>query len=70
MLAMYLARKHTQAAYGEIGAHFGGRNHSTVIAADRKMRQLLEQSPSWHVASESMRLHDVVQSIESCLRAS
>jgi chromosomal replication initiator protein len=70
MLAMYLARKHTQAAYGEIGAHFGGRNHSTVIAADRKMRQLLEQSPSWHVASESMRLQDVVQSIESCLRAS
>ena len=70
MLAMYLARKHTQAAYGEIGAHFGGRNHSTVIAADRKMRQLLEKSPSWHVASESMRLQDVVQSIESCLRAS
>jgi chromosomal replication initiator protein len=70
MLAMYLARKHTQAAYGEIGAHFGGRNHSTVIAADRKMRQLLERPSSWNVASESMPLHDVVQSIESCLRAS
>jgi chromosomal replication initiator protein len=70
MLAMYLARKHTQAAFGEIGAHFGGRNHSTVIAADRKMRQLLERSSSWNVASETMRLQDVVQSIESCLRAS
>src|SRR5690606_24995957 len=26
MLAMFLARKHTQSAYSEIGQHFGGRN--------------------------------------------
>ncbi|HID23558.1 MAG TPA: chromosomal replication initiator protein DnaA, partial [Planctomycetaceae bacterium] len=31
MLAMFLARKHTQAAYREIGQYFGGRNHSTVL---------------------------------------
>ena len=37
MLAMTLARKHTGAAYSEIGRHFGGRNHSTVIAAERKV---------------------------------
>ncbi|HEV3167760.1 MAG TPA: chromosomal replication initiator protein DnaA [Isosphaeraceae bacterium] len=37
MLAMYLARKHTGAAYSEIGRFFGGRNHSTVIAAERKV---------------------------------
>lgn len=37
MLAMYLARKHTGAAYSEIGRYFGGRNHSTVIAAEKKV---------------------------------
>ena len=31
MLAMYLARLHTQAAYQEIGHHFGNRNHSTCL---------------------------------------
>jgi chromosomal replication initiator protein len=41
MLAMYLARKHTGAPYSEIGRHFGGRNHSTVIAAERKLNAWL-----------------------------
>jgi chromosomal replication initiator protein len=38
MVAMFLARKHTAHSYGEIGAHFGGRNHSTVVAAEKKVR--------------------------------
>jgi chromosomal replication initiator protein len=37
MLAMYLARKHTGAPYSEIGRYFGGRNHSTVISAEKKV---------------------------------
>jgi chromosomal replication initiator protein len=37
MLAMYVARKHTGAAYSEIGKYFGGRDHSTVIAAEKKV---------------------------------
>jgi chromosomal replication initiator protein len=37
MLAMFLARKHTGAAYSEIGRYFGGRNHSTVISAEKKV---------------------------------
>ena len=37
MLAMFLARKHTGAAYSEIGRFFGGRNHSTVISAEKKV---------------------------------
>jgi chromosomal replication initiator protein len=37
MVAMYLARKHTRAAYSEIGRYFGDRNHSTVIAAEKKV---------------------------------
>src|SRR5262249_24481096 len=36
MIALYLARKHTRAAYSEIGEYFGGRNHSTVITSKKK----------------------------------
>lgn len=41
MLAMYLARKHTGAAYNEIGQYYGGRNHSTVISAEKKVHKWL-----------------------------
>jgi chromosomal replication initiator protein len=41
MMAMYLARKHTGAAYSEIGRYFGGRNHSTVISAEKKVLRWL-----------------------------
>jgi chromosomal replication initiator protein len=42
MVAMYLCRKHTVASYAEIGRHFGGRNHTTVMAAERKINKWLE----------------------------
>ena len=41
MMAMYLSRKHTGAAYSEIGRHFGDRNHSTVISAEKKVESWL-----------------------------
>ena len=41
MIAMHLARKHTPAALREIGGHFGGRNHATVLSADRRVTALL-----------------------------
>ena len=41
MMAMYLARKHTGAAYTEIGRYFGGRNHATVISAEKKVQKWL-----------------------------
>jgi chromosomal replication initiator protein len=41
MVAMYLARKHIGTAYSEIGRYFGGRNHSTVIAAEKKIESWL-----------------------------
>jgi chromosomal replication initiator protein len=40
-VAMYLARQHTAASFAEIGAHFGGRNHATVIAACRRIEREL-----------------------------
>lgn len=41
-LAMYLARRHTAASYSEIAQHFGLKNHSSVIAAEKRVKQWLE----------------------------
>ncbi|MFN3198456.1 MAG: chromosomal replication initiator protein DnaA [Bradymonadia bacterium] len=41
-VAMYLCRKHTQCSYPQIGARFGGKDHSTVIAAFRKVERNLK----------------------------
>jgi len=46
MLAVYLARKHTAATYSEVGKHFGGRSHSTVVAGEKKVRQWLADNSS------------------------
>jgi chromosomal replication initiator protein len=70
MLAMYLARKHTRAAYSEIGQYFGGRNHSTVISAERKIHQWLEERSVVRVASQDWRFGDVLEAIEQQLLAS
>ena len=40
-LAMYLARVHTKASLPAIGAAFGGRNHTTVMHAVRKVEAQL-----------------------------
>ena len=36
-IAMYLCRKHTQASFPQIGRAFGGKDHTTVMAACRKV---------------------------------
>jgi chromosomal replication initiator protein len=40
-LAMYLARMHTKASLPAIGAAFGGRNHTTVLHAIKKVEAAL-----------------------------
>ena len=40
-IAMYLSRKYTAASYPEIGEKFGGKDHSTVIHAVKKIEGLL-----------------------------
>ncbi len=42
-LAMYLCKTLTACSYPEIGEKFGGRNHTTVLYACRKMETLLEE---------------------------
>lgn len=70
MLAMFLARKHTEAAYAEIGEYFGGRNHSTVMSAEKKVRAWLDDRATVRVAAMSLPLQDVLESVEQQLLAS
>jgi hypothetical protein len=40
-IAMYLARKHTDHSYPEIGRRFGGRDHTTILHAFHKIEGLI-----------------------------
>ena len=42
-IAMYLARKYTSLSTQEIADYFGGKNHTTVLFADRKVSRLREK---------------------------
>jgi chromosomal replication initiator protein len=64
MLAMYLCRKHTTAAYSEIGGHFGGRNHSTVVAAEKKVRRWLQQDGELALGERHIRVRELVERVE------
>lgn len=70
MLAMYLARKHTHAAYSEIGGYFGGRNHSTVISAEKRVDALVTGSATIQVAAQNWRVQDILDTLEQQLRVS
>jgi chromosomal replication initiator protein len=59
MIAMYLARKLTSMSFPEIGSRFGGKDHSTVISAVRKIERLCAEQPT---------VRSVVNTIETHLR--
>jgi chromosomal replication initiator protein len=69
MLAMFLARRHTQAAYKEIGTFFGGRNHSTVVAAEKKVEGWLHLDTSLSIGGRQWHMTDVIDSLEQQLLA-
>ncbi len=59
MVAMYLSRKLTSMSFPEIGSRFGGKDHSTVISAVRKIERLATEDPG---------LRSVITTLESHLR--
>jgi chromosomal replication initiator protein len=67
MLAMFLARKHTGAAYSEIGRFFGGRNHSTVISAEKKVRGWLEEEGRCGLLAGFETVADILAALERSL---
>ena len=58
-IAMYLCRELTEESYAHIGSRFGGRDHSTVIHAYRKIDEAMESDAG---------LRDDISSLESRLR--
>ncbi len=69
MLAMYLARKHTGASYSEIGRYFGGRNHSTVISAEKKVAGWLRDEARTGLLAGFESMGDILASLERSLGA-
>lgn len=67
MLAIYLARKHTSATYAEIGHHFGGRNHSTAVAAEKKVRGWLAENGSLCLGQQEVSAREIVAQVERAL---
>jgi chromosomal replication initiator protein len=57
---MYLARKLCKASFPELGLKFGGKDHTTVMSACRKVEALLDSDP---------QLRGMVQEIERHLMA-
>ncbi len=68
MLAVFLARKHTRAAYSEIGQYFGGRNHSTAVAAEKKVRQWLADGGSLSLGDRQLPVRELMERIERQLQ--
>lgn len=67
MIAMYLARKHTGAAYNEIGRYFGGRNHSTVISAEKKVIDWLRDEERNGLLAGFETISDILSALEQAL---
>jgi chromosomal replication initiator protein len=64
MVAIYLCRKHTAATYGEISMFFGNKNHSTAVAAEKKVRAWLETNASLKIGDREWQTRDLVERVE------
>jgi chromosomal replication initiator protein len=69
MLAMYLARKHTGTPYSEIGRYFGGRNHSTVIAAEKRVASWIKSEQARGLLPGFESIADILAALERSLGA-
>jgi len=69
MLAMFLARKHTQAALTEIGGYFGRRSHSTVIAAQKAVGDWVATGAQVVLADATWNVEEAIRHVEDVLRA-
>ena len=60
-VCMFLARRLTHRSLEEIGAFFGGRDHSTVLHAERKIERMVEHDPAFHGLMEAIE-RDILRS--------
>jgi chromosomal replication initiator protein len=64
MFVLFLARKHTNATYSEIGQQVGGLNHSTVISAEKKIRIQIERDGEILLGDRSWKVRDAVEAFD------
>ena len=69
MLAMYLSRQLTSAAYAEIARHFGGRSHSTAISAEQNVKLWLDEGGEIGRGRAAMSAREALERVESLLRS-
>ena len=68
-LAMWLARKHTRAAYAEIGDYFGHRSHTTVISAQKRVGRWVADGGHVELANRAWNIEEAIRRVEDRLRA-
>jgi chromosomal replication initiator protein len=51
---MYLARRLTTRSLEEIGAFFGGRDHTTVLHAERKISKMADRDAAFRGVLEAI----------------
>jgi len=54
-IAMYIARQLTSSSYPEIGEKFGGKDHSTIIHAIKKIEKQLEEDYQIKITIENIK---------------
>ena len=54
-IAMYLCRELTDASYPEIGRHFGGKDHTTIIHACRQVAKAREADTTLQTTLETLK---------------
>lgn len=54
-IAMYLCRELTDASYPEIGRHFGGKDHTTIIHACRQVAKAKDADSALNATLESLK---------------
>lgn len=54
-IAIYLCRELTTESFPKIGSYFGGRNHSTIISADKKIRKELNTNENLREVIKSLK---------------
>jgi hypothetical protein len=55
---------YTSATYSEVGRHFGNRNHSTVVAGEKRVRQWLADNITLQLGKRIMPVADILEQIE------
>lgn len=68
-LAMFIARKLTGSAYREIGGYFGGRDHSTVVAAERRVKAWVDGEEKLQIptACKGQNVAEMIHELEEML---